>query len=34
MWNYVDSSYPTLRNSLFGTVKLVKENAEIDKYKY
>ena len=33
MWNYVDSTDPTLRNSLFGAVKLVK-NADIDKYKY
>ena len=32
-WKYVDSSDPALRNSLFGTVKLVK-NADIDKYKY
>ena len=33
LWNYVSSSDPTLRNSLFGAVKLVK-NADIDKYKY
>ena len=33
LWNYVDRSDPTLRNSLFGAVKLVK-NADIDKYKY
>ena len=33
LWNYVDSSDPTLVNSLFGAVKLVK-NADIDKYKY
>ena len=33
LWNYVDSSDPTLGNSLFGAVKLVK-NADIDKYKY
>ena len=33
MWNYVDSSDPTLENSLFGAAKLLK-NADIDKYKY
>ena len=33
MWNYVDSSDPTLRNSLFGAIKLAK-NVDIDKYKY
>ena len=33
MWNYVDSSDPTLGNSLFGAVKLVK-NTDIDKCKY
>ena len=33
LWNYVSSSDPTLRNSLFGAVKLVK-NADIDIYKY
>ena len=33
MWNYVDSSNPTLGNSLFGAIELVK-NADIDKYKY
>ena len=33
MWNYEDSSDPTLENSLFGDVKLVK-NADIDKHKY
>ena len=32
-WNYVESSDPTLGNSLFVAVKLVK-NADIDKYKY
>ena len=31
MWNYVNSSDPTLGNSLFGAVKLIK-NADIDKY--
>ena len=37
MRNYVYSSDPTLGNSLFGAVKLVKKkkkNADIDKYKY
>ena len=24
LWNYLDSSNPTLKNSLFGAVKLVK----------
>ena len=33
MWNYVDNSDPTLGNSLFGAVKLVK-NADIEKYKH
>ena len=33
MWNYVYSSDPTLGNSLFGAVKLVK-NDYINKYKY
>ena len=33
LWNYEDSSDPTLENSLFGDVKLVK-NADIDKHKY
>ena len=33
MWNYVDSSDPTLGNSLFGAVPLVK-NAYIDKCKH
>ena len=33
MCNKVESSDPTLGNSLFGAVKLVK-NADIDKYKY
>ena len=33
MWNYTYSSDPTLENSLFGTVKLVK-NAEIDQQKF
>ena len=33
MWNYVDSSDPTLKNYLFGAIKLVK-TADIDKYKY
>ena len=33
MWNYVCSSDPTLGNSLFGAVKLVK-NDYINKYKY
>ena len=33
MWNYIDSSDPTLRNNFFGAVKLV-QNPDIDKYKY
>ena len=33
MWNYVDSSDPTLGGSLFGVVKLEK-NPDIDIYKY
>ena len=33
MWNYINSSNPTLGNYLFGAVKLVK-NADVDKYKY
>ena len=33
LWNYIDSSDPTLGNSLFGAVRLVK-NADFDKYKY
>ena len=33
LWNYIDSSDPTIGNSLFGAVKLVK-NSDIDKYKY
>ena len=33
MWNYVDSSDPTLKNSLFSLVKLLK-NVDIDKCKY
>ena len=33
MLNYVDSSDPTLGNSLFSSVKLV-ENVDISKYKY
>ena len=33
MWNYAGSSNPTLGNSLFGAVELIK-NADIDKYKY
>ena len=33
LWNYVDSSDPTLKNSLFSVVKLLK-NVDIDKYKY
>ena len=33
LWDYVDSSDPTLGTSLFGAVKLVK-NADTDKYKY
>ena len=33
LWNYIDSSDPTIGNSLFGAVKLVK-NSNIDKYKY
>ena len=33
LWSYVHSSDPTLGNSLFGSVKLVK-NIDIDKCKY
>ena len=33
LWNYVDSSDPTLVNFVFGVVNLVK-NPEIDKYRY
>ena len=33
LWNYTYTDDPTLRNSLFGAVKLVK-NADIDKFKY
>ena len=33
LWNNVDSRDPTLGDSLFGAVTLVK-NADIDKYKY
>ena len=33
MWNYVDSSNPTLGNTLFDAVKLTK-NAVNDKYKF
>ena len=33
LWNYIDGSDPTIGNSLFGAVKLVK-NSDIDKYKY
>ena len=33
MWKYVDSSDPTLENTLFGAVKLVK-NLDINKCKY
>ena len=33
LWNYVENSDPTIKNSLFGAVKLVK-NAYIDKHKY
>ena len=33
MWNYEDSSDPTVGKSLFGAVKLEK-NLDIDKYKY
>ena len=33
MWDRRYDDYPTLKNSLLGTVKLVK-NAEIDKCKY
>ena len=33
MWNYAESSDPTLENSSFGAVSLVR-NADIDKYKY
>ena len=33
LWNYVDSSDPTLGNSLFGAVKLVKY-ADIEKYNW
>ena len=33
MWNYVDSSDPTLGNGLFGAVSLTK-TTDIDKYKY
>ena len=33
MWNCTYTDDPTLRISLFGAVKLVK-NADIDKYKY
>ena len=33
MWDRGYDDYPTLENSFFGAVKLVK-NADIDKYKY
>ena len=33
LWNYIDSIYPALGNSLFGAVKLMK-NVDIDKCKY
>ena len=33
MWDRGYDDYPTLENSFFGPVKLVK-NADIDKYKY
>ena len=33
MWNYLDTSDPTLGNSFFGAVKLLK-NAAIDKCKF
>ena len=33
LWDRRYDNYPTLENSLFGTVKLV-ENTDIDKYKY
>ena len=33
LWNYVDSSDSTRGNSLFRSVKLIK-NADIDKCKY
>ena len=33
LWNYAEGSDSTLGNSLFRTVKLVK-NANTDKYKY
>ena len=33
MWNYVASSDTTLRKSLSGAVKIIK-NTDIDKYKY
>ena len=33
MWVHEDDYYPTLQNSLFGAVKLVK-NADINKHKY
>ena len=33
LWNHTYSSDPTVRNCLFGAVKLVKKNADIDKYK-
>ena len=34
LWNYVESSDPTLGNSLFGAIKLKKKNADIEKFKY
>ena len=33
LWNYVDSSDPTLGNFLFGAIELVKDTG-VDKYKY
>ena len=33
LWNYIDSTDRTIRNSLFGSVILTKK-ADIDKYKY
>ena len=33
LWSYINSTDPTLGNSLFDAVKLVK-NTDIDKYKY
>ena len=33
LWNYADSSHPTLKNSLIDAVELIN-NDDIDKYKY